>query len=183
MKIKVTSGNMPKVIVNEETLFDGEEMIFVHGEDAFALEGEMFTDEQRAHLEKAQQEAARIHQRVVLRQEQVARELAEHQAQMETQVIEMEKVTKEQFEAAAQEAKAVQLRVEGSANENLMLNAMLKDGLIESKDNYKIKLSDEALRIDGKKQPASVFQKYLKLYEAQYGPQGKFNVTIQRSKN
>ena len=195
MRIKVTSGDMPKVIINDETLVDGEEMIFISGDQAFNLDGSMISEEQLAELERAGAESAHIHERVSLRQVEVAREMEIKVAEMEKRVAEMEKVREEQIGAAEMEAKlaavqaaeirakAEQLRAERSVAQDQMLNEMLRDGLIESKDNFKMKLSNESLRIDGKKQPTSVFRKYLRMYEVQNGPQGKFNVTIQRSGN
>jgi hypothetical protein len=188
MRIKVTNGDMPKVIINDETLVDGEELVFITGDEKMVWNEAMFSEEQRAELERAHAEVARVQERVVLRQEQVAREMEVKGAEMEKRIAEMEKVREEQIGAMERETSiaAAEAREKAEAlrlRQNLMLNAMFKDGLIESTDNYKIKLSNESLRIDGKKQPASVFQKYLKLYEAQYGPQDKFNVTIQRSKN
>ena len=53
-------------------------------------------------------------------------------------------------------------------NEALM-EQMQKDGLLKDPDHYQIKLTARGLVIDGKEQPAQVFQKYLKLYERNSG--------------
>ena len=50
-----------------------------------------------------------------------------------------------------------------------LLNQMAKDGLLKDPGHYQIKLTARALVIDGREQPASVHQKYLKLHEAGTG--------------
>ena len=50
-----------------------------------------------------------------------------------------------------------------------LLNQMAKDGLLKDPGHYQIKLTARALVIDGREQPASVHQKYLKLHEGSTG--------------
>jgi len=42
---------------------------------------------------------------------------------------------------------------------------LLKDGLIKDAENYRFKLTKKRLRINGKKQPMKIHQKYVALYE------------------
>ena len=46
---------------------------------------------------------------------------------------------------------------------------LLKDGLIQDKDNFQFKLTALSLVVNGKEQPQKVLQKYLKLYESSTG--------------
>ena len=50
-----------------------------------------------------------------------------------------------------------------------LVDQMEKDGLLKDPDHYQIRLTARALVIDGREQPAKVFQKYLKLYESNTG--------------
>ena len=50
-----------------------------------------------------------------------------------------------------------------------LVDQMQKDGLLQDPDHYQVKLTARALVIDGREQPAQVFQKYLKLYESNTG--------------
>lgn len=49
------------------------------------------------------------------------------------------------------------------------VDALIEDGLVEDAENYKVILSGKHLKINGKKMPESLHQKYLKMYEAQNG--------------
>lgn len=51
----------------------------------------------------------------------------------------------------------------------LMEKELLKDGLIKDVENYKFKLSKNIFKINGKKQPAAIHQKYIALYESLSG--------------
>jgi bla regulator protein BlaR1 len=50
-----------------------------------------------------------------------------------------------------------------------LVDQMEKDGLLKDPNHYQVKLTARALVIDGREQPAKVFQKYLKLYENNTG--------------
>ena len=56
-----------------------------------------------------------------------------------------------------------------------------KDGLIQDKDNFQLKLMGKSMTVNGKEQPATVRQKYLKLYESSTGRKmsatGAMNIT------
>lgn len=57
---------------------------------------------------------------------------------------------------------------QSKANERLV-EELFKDGLIQDKDSYRLKLNKQSLIINGKEQPASVLKKYRELYEKQSG--------------
>jgi len=44
-----------------------------------------------------------------------------------------------------------------------MIDELNRDGLLKSKDRYKVELTNKALYIDGKKQPSSTYEKYRRL--------------------
>ncbi len=50
-----------------------------------------------------------------------------------------------------------------------LLDQMQKDGLLKDPDHYQVRLTARALVIDGREQPAKVFQKYLNLHERNTG--------------
>ncbi|MBO2011459.1 M56 family metallopeptidase [Hymenobacter negativus] len=50
-----------------------------------------------------------------------------------------------------------------------LVNQLQKDGLIQDRDNFQLKLTAKSLTVNGKEQPAKTHQKYLKLYEANSG--------------
>lgn len=43
---------------------------------------------------------------------------------------------------------------------------LLKDGLIEDKNNFSFEMTDKKLKVDGKKQPKHLFEKYKTIYES-----------------
>jgi len=63
-------------------------------------------------------------------------------------------------------------------DQNALLNALIKDGLIDPDDSYHVKLTDKKLRINGEKMPNVLHQKYRKIYEKQKGEDfgSEFNV-------
>ena len=50
-----------------------------------------------------------------------------------------------------------------------LVDQMQKDGLLKDPNHYQVRLTARALVVDGREQPAQVFQKYLKLYEGNTG--------------
>jgi hypothetical protein len=59
---------------------------------------------------------------------------------------------------------------------------MLKDGLLESTEDYNIIISDSSLKVNGKKQPQSVFNKYKKIYEkGNPNISGNYKITMKKS--
>ncbi len=65
-----------------------------------------------------------------------------------------------------------------------IVNTLLSDGLIDDKDNYSFELRQKHFKVNGKKQPAHVAEKYLKLYEQASGhPMSKSGHIIYKNKN
>ena len=57
-------------------------------------------------------------------------------------------------------------RDQNEALNEALVNQLQKDGLIQDKDNFQLRLTARSLTVNGKEQPASVQQKYLKQYES-----------------
>jgi len=56
-----------------------------------------------------------------------------------------------------------------AAQHEALVAELRKDGLIQDKDNFQLRLTSKGLTVNGKEQPASVHQKYLKRYEVSTG--------------
>ena len=71
-------------------------------------------------------------------------------------------------------------RDEGTA---LLLRELRRDNLIQNTDNLQFSLSASGMTVNGKKQPAAVQQKYLRLLEQQQGQplRGAYNLNYQTS--
>ncbi|TNE62591.1 MAG: hypothetical protein EP344_04905 [Bacteroidetes bacterium] len=132
----------------------------------------------RKDLEKAKREQLRAI-------EEAQRALAE------TRHVEQETLREAQREykramADAQRAQVQQFRVQSRQNRaesvsGTLKKAMIKDKLITDPENYSFELSKKSLRVNGKKQPSAVHQKYLELYRSQAGKDlgdGKIHVEV-----
>ncbi len=67
-----------------------------------------------------------------------------------------------QVEKAA--VRAAQSQAQQEAMKYSLVREMVQDGLIEDEENYRFKLSNNKLIVNGEKQPEAVFQKYKRLY-------------------
>ncbi|MFK7808139.1 MAG: M56 family metallopeptidase [Saprospiraceae bacterium] len=52
---------------------------------------------------------------------------------------------------------------------NILLDEMIRDGLVTDKDDYSFELTKKRLKVNGKKQSKEISKKYLKLYERNSG--------------
>ena len=87
------------------------------------------------------------------------------ESQQELRDLEQDRADRGQDQADRSRDRADRARDRNEA----LVDQMEKDGLLKDPDHYQIKLTARALVIDGKEQPAKVFQKYLKLYESSTG--------------
>ena len=55
------------------------------------------------------------------------------------------------------------------ANEKFLVNELLNDGLIDNEENYSFELTNKHLKINKKKQPKKVFEKYKKIVTLKFG--------------
>ena len=78
-----------------------------------------------------------------------------------------EQTKRDQEQAGRGREPASRDRQQADRDRNEALTTQLQqDGLIKDKDNFQLKLTARSLTVDGKAQPATVQQKYLKLYES-----------------
>lgn len=162
---------------------------------------------EEAELAKMKAELARMSEQVGTRNEAQMRameaELAAAQKSLKQEQFIIEEGYQERLEAQQQileeskekmdaELKVIaeqtqEVRVmakQQKANQEKMLREMVKDGLLDSTDNYNILISNKSLKINGKKQTQSVFEKYKKIYEGGPSkPSGNYKVTLKKYNN
>ncbi len=70
---------------------------------------------------------------------------------------------------------------DNQSTSDFLKNALLRDNLVSDPDNFSMELSGKALRVNGKKQPDEVHQRYLELYHGKTGKtlEKKDNVRIE----
>jgi len=85
----------------------------------------------------------------------------------------LQEMAEEQRKARAEldEARRLQQReYRGQqSTSDFLKNALLRDKLISDPDNFSMELTGKALRVNGKKQPDEVHQRYLELYQGKTG--------------
>jgi bla regulator protein blaR1 len=66
------------------------------------------------------------------------------------------------------------------ANEKYLVNELLKDGLIDNEDDYSFEQTNKYLKINKKKQPKEIYEKYKQIVKSRYGVkfQGKLKFII-----
>ena len=129
----------------------------VFGQDGAAFQeraGEMRNREEEMHdrqqeMHDRQQETHERQQEQVGRREEMRERMRE--SQEEAREIDHDRAERNQ------------------ASHEALVREMRKDGLIEDRNNFQIKLTSTSLVVNGREQPASVFQKYRKLYETSTG--------------
>lgn len=197
MEVKIVQGgSVPSIVINGETIDVGEELIFISENDEifeFKSEDMELHEAQIVRIREVEEKLKGQEAEMLIKTEKMAMEIAEQQAELEKQAMEMEKtmakkmketelhMQKAQKNVELYEAK-VAARVKGEKATKVMLEEMVKDGLLESTDNYKIKLDDKSLKINGKKQSKKVHKKYKKIYDEATDAKGSYNITIQKSK-
>lgn len=184
--------------------FDIDGSMIVEEEDGTTISKmtDMQEREQERHqraLERHQAAMERHEVEMQRTKERLEREMERHEAEMqrarermehEHERLEREREkmdTKMQLLQEKMEAKRAQMereleRKNDELNERLEAE-MLKDGLIDNPDRYKFVLTGKELKINKKKQPKAIFEKYLDIYEewAGYSLSKNSKVTIQRN--
>lgn len=123
--------------------------------------------ETRKELEKSMAEIRKIDKDAIRKELENSREEIE-KSRSELKNIDMNKIiseAKEGIEKAKYELKQLKQ----------MFNEMEQDGLIDAKKGFRLEYKDKDLFIDGKKQPASVTDKYRKYFKDDH-----FEITIDR---
>lgn len=131
-------------------------------------------EQQQRELERAQREIEREHERIEREVERAEREIER----------EIERANRE-IERENERINRENERIE-QENDNLtetLIDEMLNDGLISNPDKFKFVLTSKELKINRKKQPQDIHEKYKRIYEASVGHSlsRKSKVTIQRS--
>ena len=122
-----------------------------------------------------------LDEQTLMLREQTQQKLEGQRKAMDQQMQELEKLREVQGRNA-QELRG--LAQQQKANQEKMIREMVKDGLLESADDYNISITDTMLKINGKKQPQAVFEKYKKIYEnGRESQTGKYKVTLKKSNN
>ncbi|GAB5554421.1 MAG: hypothetical protein Sapg2KO_40120 [Saprospiraceae bacterium] len=129
--------------------------------------------ELEAAQKKMQEEEIVLHEALQERLQSQQQVMEESKVKMETEL----KLIKEESQKVSEMARKQQ------ESQKKMLNEMVKDGLLESTENYKIVISDKSLKINGQKQAQSVFEKYRKIYEEGFESRGGYKVTLKKSNN
>ena len=60
-------------------------------------------------------------------------------------------------------------RLISEANEKYLVNELLKDGLIDNKDDYSFELTNKYLKVNKKKQSKKIYEKYKKIVQSRFG--------------
>jgi len=123
--------------------------------------------EAKKELDKARIELDKVDKQSIRKAMEEARKELE-KAKEEIRKIDMDKIRSEVGKGIG-EARAEMARIK------TLFNEMEKDGLISRKEGFKIEYKDKELYINGKKQPASVTDKY-----RHYFSKDHFEITIDK---
>ncbi|MEM6379253.1 MAG: M56 family metallopeptidase, partial [Bacteroidota bacterium] len=141
-----------------------EELLKLEKELAKAQQSSNQEDRQRLiELEMKLAETKKaLDENIFILRQQTEERLEGQRMAMDMQIKEMEKLREVQ---AVKVGELRELAEQQKANQEKMISEMVKDGLLESADNYNISISNTMLKVNGKKQPQAVFEKYKKIYE------------------
>lgn len=110
----------------------------------------------REEERKALEEARRALDKAGKARHEAMREMADEQRKARAEMDEARRLQQREY------------RSQQSASDFLK-NNLLRDKLISDPDNFSMELSGKALRVNGKKQPEAVHQRYLELYQGKTG--------------
>jgi len=117
-------------------------------------------------------------------QEKRERIMRELERKLQLQEKEMDRMKEEQEQQIEKFFRQQELRRERKIDLTSRIEKeMMRDGLIDSVDKYRLELSADAMKVDGEEQPASIAQKYRDMYERNTGIsfQGDTNIVISKS--
>lgn len=186
------SGDFPDTFPNMAAQMKKYEIEMKHHSEAMKkLEQEMekkwdsqLTEEQRQKIETEIQRAMEAQERAMKLQK-------EHLAK----AMEQEKLAMQQAREAIQHAPSGDNVTYFDATDGIINNDIkevfatefLKDGLIESKAKYSFQLSATSMKVNGKKQPQAILEKYKKLYAETTGKEllgdSRISVSVSSSSN
>jgi bla regulator protein BlaR1 len=121
-------------------------------------------EEVQKHVEIARARAEKYQERVVEAEERaLARVRVMEECKEKADAEAMEKTVVRGFHLWTQAEKG------SSHMQRTFENALLEDGLIDSRDNYKLELDAKRLKVNNKKQSVELHEKYVQLYERTTG--------------
>lgn len=175
----VERGEDGQVIIRMDSEETREEQAFSFPDDAVMGEGFRFSMDSLVRIEVDQMRDQRAWSR------EQAEELREQAERLREQAEEVRrKIMKGQAAPLDQEHRMYAF---GKPSLSASIERqLLKDGFIESADNYRFELSGKGwLKIDGKKQPIGVFERYKQLYERTAGAklEPKSNIAFKKRSN
>ncbi len=138
-----------------------------------------YLEDQNRALERAMELKERTMDRLRERQEeQLERQLERHHEHLERLNRKMEKIHDKDWRHYEMQWK----RAESNVNQKLEAE-LLNDGLISDPTDYRLDLSDRKFKVNGKKQPDHIHEKYLMLYRkaAGFDDDSQFNISINKS--
>ncbi|SHK59040.1 M56 family metallopeptidase [Hymenobacter psychrotolerans] len=131
------------------------------------------TDEERTRIREERERITERRQELREQQEEARRDMDEAHRDMEEAHREMEEAHREGLRVAAESRRAAGEARRAAAGSRVLQDAfvaeMLRDKLITDRSNFSFSLRSNSLTVNGKKQPAAVLNKYLKLYEQRKG--------------
>jgi beta-lactamase regulating signal transducer with metallopeptidase domain len=133
-------------------------------------------EEQREEIMEAHREKMEAHQE----------KMNAHREKMEVKRIELEERMEEIHESHDAANKIIATDIGHSSNEinNAIVDQLIADGLIDSRENYKFELSGQKFKVNRKTQPDAIHQKYKQLYEELSGSplSNKSKIKVAKSK-
>lgn len=164
-----------EILLGDSLLLEKDVEVFhFGGEGPFIWKGETPVSERE--IEVIIERAERDVERAMRQQERELEHMEEHQARI------TERAMRDAERKAREIERRMVLRADAPAMERALFfpragssqsaleSAMLEDGFIESADDYRFSLNGKGtLRINGKKMPDGVYERYKKLYERSSG--------------
>ncbi len=202
-KVKEVIVNGEKRIITYESdseMMVGDEEKMVEIQEEVEVEMEILQEEMEEHhekMEKHHKEMEKHHKKMEEQREEMMeahREKMEahhekmnaHREKMEIKRIEREKRMKETHESRGSTNKIIATDIGRSSNEinNAIVDQLIADGLIDSRENYKFELSGQKFKVNRKTQSDAIHQKYKQLYEELSGSplSDKSKIKVAKSK-
>ncbi len=201
-KVKEVIVNGEKRIITYESdsemiVGDDEEMVEIQEVE---IEMEILQEEMEAHhkkMEKHHKEMEKHHKKMEAQREEMMeahREKMEahhekmnaHREKMEIKRKEREERMEEIHESHGSANRIIATDIGHSSNEinNAIVDQLIADGLIDSRENYKFELSGQKFKVNRKTQPDAIHQKYKQLYEELSGSplSDKSKIKVAKSK-
>lgn len=110
----------------------------------------------REEERKALEEARRALEKAGKARHEALREMADEQRKVRAEMDEARRLQQREYRSQ-------------QSTSDFLKNNLLRDKLISDPDNFSMELSGKALRVNGKKQPEAVHQRYLELYQGKTG--------------